>query len=512
MDRFDAAIMGAGPEGLVAAITLARSGLRVVLLEKTGAVGGRAATREFHPGFRASVYADELAAMPARLYRTLDLARHGAILAPSPGSACISDDRTSLFFADEARLAGSVPEAAHASLIAFRREVGCLQQAIESRATSIATLPRWRWFRSYRQSPRERSWPGGGWGSASLEELLRVRIPDPMLRLHLAAEAVSGRAASPFLAGTALHALAPGAGRSGQPPGGLGRLGGALAAAAAAAGVTIRCNAEVTDIQVKRGRATALVVAEHEEIPARAFLSALDLKRTFLGLIAWSALPATLVKRVGRFRAAGQMARVLFALDAPPKWALPCDGPELAAGPVHVVESLEALSLSHDLWRAGVIPEAPLVTLRVPSFADPRLAPVGKAVMTATVSAMPALLFDDSWLGKRKRAQLIAIALAAAERAMPGVTSLVLGHDTIVGPDIEIALGVTGGDVEGGEFAPDQALGFRPFGDAEWRDGRTPIGSLYLAGPSSSASPLLLGASGERAALAVLADIEAGRL
>jgi len=82
MGRFDAAIIGGGPEGLIAAITLARAGFSVVVLEKQSAPGGRATTREFHPGFRCSPYTDELTAIPGRLYRSLDLARHGAILAP----------------------------------------------------------------------------------------------------------------------------------------------------------------------------------------------------------------------------------------------------------------------------------------------------------------------------------------------------------------------------------------------------------------------------------------------
>src|SRR5262249_23284559 len=123
MDRFDAAIVGAGPEGLVAAITLARAGLRVCLLEKESEPGGRAITREFHPGFRASPYADELPAISPRLYRELELARHGATLAPSPASACVSDEGISLFFADEARTARVVPQQARVGLLAYRREI-----------------------------------------------------------------------------------------------------------------------------------------------------------------------------------------------------------------------------------------------------------------------------------------------------------------------------------------------------------------------------------------------------
>ncbi|HEX3486608.1 MAG TPA: NAD(P)/FAD-dependent oxidoreductase [Micropepsaceae bacterium] len=511
MDRFDVAVIGAGPEGLVAAITLARAGLRVVLLERASEPGGRAATVEFHPGFRASPYTDELPAIPGRLYRSLNLARYGAVLAPSPASVCISSGGTSILFADEDRLACTVPAAAMPGLLAFRRETEALQSAIEMRASLAPEPLPHGWFRSASPFARTASWPSGGWAGVSLEDALAARIADPALRLHLAADAVAGRAVSPFLAGTALHALAPGVGRSGQPAAGLGRLAAALVRAAGEAGVAIRCEAEVTDIRVVRGQAKASVVAGREHIETAAIVSALDLKRTFLTLVRWDVLPEAVVKRAGRFRMAGQRARVLFALDRPPDFPLAREYPDAACAPIHVAESMQALSLAYDVWHAGVIPQVPLVTLRVPSFSDPRVAPIGKAVMTATLSAIPMQLFDGVWTEAR-RAKLGAVALAAAMRAMPGVEALVVAHRVIAGPDMENMLGTTDGDIEGGELAPDQALGFRPFGGMQWQDGRTPVAGLYLGGPSSAGSPFLLGVSGERAALAVLADFEAGRL
>ena len=507
MDRFDAAIIGAGPEGLVAATMLARAGLRVCLLEKENEPGGRAVTREFHPGFRASPYADELPAIAPRLYRELELARYGAILAPAPASSCFSDESHSLFFSDDARTARTVPQETRVGLLAYRREIECLQQAIEARAAIVTPRARGFSLNPRLGTVRATPWPGGGWANASLDELLRARIPDPALRLHLAAEATSGRAVSPYLAGTALHALAPGTGRSGQPPGGLGKLGAALARVASAAGVLIRCGAEVTTIELTKGRARSLIIGGHEEISARVIVSALDLKSTILDLMRWSDVSPDLIKRAGQFRQAGQLARVLFALDAPPDLPFAREAPDAAVGPIHVAPSYDTLPLAHEIWAAGGIPEAPLVTLRVPTFADPRLAPVGKAVMTATISAIPSQLHEGNWRNG-KRARLAVIALAAAERVMPGISSKVLAARTIVGPDIESELGVNDGDLEGGELAPDQALGFRPFDDVDWQDGRTPIHGLYLGGSSSAAAPFLLGASGERAALAVLTDLK----
>ena len=138
MERFDAAIIGGGPEGLIAAITLARASLRVIVLEKQSAPGGRATTREFHPGFRASPYTDELPAMPSRLYRSLDLARHGAILVPAPASLLVSDSGTSLIFADAARSGRSVPAVARAGFLGLREEVETVRRAVEMRFVSAA--------------------------------------------------------------------------------------------------------------------------------------------------------------------------------------------------------------------------------------------------------------------------------------------------------------------------------------------------------------------------------------
>jgi phytoene dehydrogenase-like protein len=131
--------------------------------------------------------------------------------------------------------------------------------------------------------------------------------------------------------------------------------------------------------------------------------------------------------------------------------------------------------------------------------------------MTATLSCIPAHLINGGWTDAA-RSKLAAIALEAAERAMPDVAQLVLAQHVVTGPDIENALGATNGDFDGGELAPDQALGYRPFGEPQWQEGRTPVHGLYLCGPSSAAAPFLLGISGERAALAAAGDFKAGHL
>jgi phytoene dehydrogenase-like protein len=147
--------------------------------------------------------------------------------------------------------------------------------------------------------------------------------------------------------------------------------------------------------------------------------------------------------------------------------------------------------------------------LRLISAVDPSLAPDGAATLTVTLGAIPHTPFDGAWTHE-KRDKLRDCALAAAEAVWPGIAKRVLGSELIVPPDMEHMLGVSGGDLSGGELAADQMLGLRPFADC--RGTRTPVEGLYLAGPSSALGPLATCTAGVAAARAVIADLAAGRL
>ncbi len=74
---YDIIIIGGGHNGLVAACYLAKAGLKPLVLERRGIVGGAAVTEEIHPGFRCSTLAHSTAPFFTRVAKDLDLARHG---------------------------------------------------------------------------------------------------------------------------------------------------------------------------------------------------------------------------------------------------------------------------------------------------------------------------------------------------------------------------------------------------------------------------------------------------
>jgi len=487
--RYDAAIIGAGTNGLAAASVLAGAGLKTVVIERAPTCGGRLATREFHPGFRVSPYCDDIGAIPSEIFRALGLPRHGAIFIPAPSSLALWPDRNH-------QVLNWSPDPSWALL---RDEAQTGEDAIRRRAfedASHAEQKRW-----WRPPPDTAPWPGESLSRQSLASLLAESLPSEDARAHFLAAALSGRSVDPFLNGSALHLLTP---RSGTFAGGLVTLADALTASARAAGAEISLGLEAADIRLTGSQVTGVRLADGTEITARAVISTLDMRRTFFSLFAWKDLPQAAVRRASAFRHGGGTARLLIALDAPPSLSS-----DVVEGPIHVSPDAEAFAGAHAAHAASTIPEAPPLTLRIVSAADPRLAPEGKAVMTATIAGIPHHLFDGSWTNA-KRVALRTRVLAQIEEILPGTTARVLGTELILPSDIEDALGVTEGDLDGGEIAPDQAFGFRGF--SECPGGRTPIRGLYLGGRSSPAGPSGTCAAGVMAARAVAADLNAGRL
>ncbi len=305
-----------------------------------------------------------------------------------------------------------------------------------------------------REAPSE-PWPGLEFGDAAMSELLAAQIHDGDRRDHLAARALEGRSADPFLFGSALHLIAPGCGDSGGVAGGMDRLADALAAVAQASGAEVRCGVDVADIRREKERVCGVTLADGTDFVTGAVISTLDVKRTFLSFFQWNTLKPEVARAVSAFRFAGSTARLLIALDAPPDLSR-ASLPEVARGPIHIAPNLQDFAFAHAAWRANTIPERLPMTARLVSAADPRLAPIGAATMTLTIGSVPHRLFDGAWT-REKRDQLRDRALTALETALPGTQARIQHVETIVPPDIEEQIGATGRRFVGrrDRFGPD---------------------------------------------------------
>ena len=264
--RYDAAIIGAGADGLTAAATLATAGLKVVVLERNSRAGGRLATLQFHPGHRASPFADAVTEIPPAIARALNL---------------------------KLRPASALPEALRAS------HNGALARAFSDAVERPPTGALARWL-----APPSEPWPGESLATAQLTAWPEFRDT-----------AAAGRALDPELAGSALALLSMP--RVEALSGGLGALGDDFAQAAEAAGAEIRLGQEVAEVVIAEGRAAGVALGDGGRLMAGSVISTLDLKQSFLSLFPWSALPQNIVQEARNWRMAGASARLLLALKRP---------------------------------------------------------------------------------------------------------------------------------------------------------------------------------------------------
>jgi len=174
-------------------------------------------------------------------------------------------------------------------------------------------------------------------GRHDMRELLRIigmniydltadYLDSEYLRTAVAFDAVLGSNAGPRSPGTVLSFLARLAGQHrampiSMPPGGMGALSDALAAAARAKGAELRTGARVARILVEDDRAVGVVLASGEEIRAKRVISNADPRTTFLKLLGAAHLDTGFVRRVTHFRDRGLCAKLHLALSAPVKLA-----------------------------------------------------------------------------------------------------------------------------------------------------------------------------------------------
>lgn len=504
---YDAVVVGAGLNGLVTAAYLARAGKTVLVAERRDAVGGAVATEEFAPGFRAPAAFASLELFHPAIVRELGLDEgHGLELLHGRGGTFVPGH-------DVARRSPA-DAAALSDFDAFLRRIAEVLEPVVTRplpdvkpsgvgdVLELLTLG-WRLRRLGKRDLPEalRYLP------MPVKDVLDERFADEALKAALAGPALAGSWLAPRSAGSALTLLlhrpswtsgllpAPVFARGG--PSGLSE---AVAAAARAAGAEIRTGAEVESILIDGdGRAAGVVVAG-AEIAARRVVSAVDPKRTLLGLVTPGWLDPEPAAAARHIRARGTVAIVQLALGGLPAFDGAGDGD--LRGRIQIGATLDELERAFDGVKYGELPEKPFLTVTLPSLADPGLAPDGKHVMHVWAQYVPYDLAEGSW--DERRDELGDRVLARLEEHAPGISALVEHRRARTPLDLERDFGCTGGCLYHAEPALDQMLFMRPM--PGWYQYRTPIEGLYLCGPGTHPGVGVTGLSGKNAAAQILED------
>jgi phytoene dehydrogenase-like protein len=293
-------------------------------------------------------------------------------------------------------------------------------------------------------------------------------------------------------------------GEFGFARGGMGAISEVLAAAARARGVEIRTGAEVERIAVADGRATGVVVSGGEELAADVIVSNADPRRTFLGMLGESDLPAEFAERVREIDFRGTMGRVHLAVDRLPAFVGFPSGEQAPHRSLTVVGAdLEAFERAWVAQQAGEIAADPAIEMTIQSVLDDSLAPAGSHIITTGIQQLPFEFAEGSWDDGRER--LMRTAIDGIERYAPGFEASVIGAAAVTPLDLERDYGLSAGNLFHGAMNTDQLFAARPL--PGYSTYRAPVGGLYLCGAGMHPGGGVTGAPGHNGARAVLRDL-----
>jgi phytoene dehydrogenase-like protein len=502
MSRPDAIVVGSGPNGLSAAITLAEGGRSVLLLEARERPGGAVATEELTlPGFHHDVFSavhPAGAASPA--FAAMELERHGlrwvhprfamvhvleegraAVLSRDLGETVASLD--ALHPGDGGRWAAFVEP--------YLRHFGAM------RRTLLTGFPPLR-------GPLELVARAGL--QAGLE-LARVGL---MAARDLGRELFAGPGSRAWLYGTTLHGDVPppSAGSAAlalylnllghgvgwpSPEGGAGRLTEALCGRLRELGGELRTGAPVVRVDVRGGAARGVVLEGGEAIAAPLVL--LDLTPRAVLQLAGHALPERYAAGLRRYRYGVPTFKVDWALSEPIPWTAP---EARAAGTLHVGgDEGEVLRASAPVATPSP-PVLPFLIAGQQTVADPTRAPAGQHTAWAYTRAWQEGRFSQAVDEQVERIE------AQVERFAPGFRARILARHVLPPAELERRnASLVGGDVGGGSFALDQ-LAFRPVPSLV--PYRTPLRGLYLGSAATFPGGAVHGVPGRAAARLALAE------
>jgi phytoene dehydrogenase-like protein len=471
VSQLDAVVVGSGPNGLAAALCVARAGLSVQVIEGAPTAGGGCRTAELTiPGFAHDVCsAVHPLAAASPFFRGCELAAHGVrLLTPKVALAHPLDGGRA------GAISGSVAETA-GRLGADARPYRQLMEPLVRDSDAVLSLA----LAPLRSLP-DKLFPAVRFAAEGLLPIIVLagRLHTPEGRALLAG--LAGHSLRPLTApltsafGLTLLVLAH---TTGWPvvAGGSGQLVAALTAELTELGGTVT---------------TGSWIERLEELPAARTVF-LDVTPHQLLRMAGDRLPPGYRRAMQRFQYGPGVCKVDWALDGPVPWQSEAC---MESATVHVGGSMAEVSRSEADVNAGRHPEMPFCVVAQPGVVDPSRAPAGKHALWGYCH-VPA--GSDADMAGRIEAQI--------ERFAPGFRDLILARSVRTATEMErYNPDYVGGDITAGAGTVRQTIG-RP--TLRWNPYRTPLDGVYLCSASTPPGGGVHGMCGMWAARTALRDL-----
>lgn len=526
--EYDAIVIGAGHNGLIAAAMLQRRGRKVLVVERSERVGGACVTEEVWPGYQVSTAAYLCSLLQPEIVADLELDRYGfeVYRRETAGFAPYLDGCWLMLHADAARTRAALetfcaetPEDVDA-YFAFEADIERVAEVVEPFLSGAPPDA----------GALEAAFTAAGLQAlyapfllGSVADLLEARFRSDRLKAVLATDGLIGTYGGVDTPGTAYVLLHHYMGRIlgargawGYVRGGMGRITGALAARFTGAGGTLRTGVPVHRIltQTAAGeapRAIGVELANGERIAAPVVLCNADPHR----MIALLDLPELEAQAAGSAiglltRQGGASAKINLAVTELPAFTcLPERSPATEVGPehlgtVHLCEGMATLRRAWEEARQGVPSTEPMVEVYLQTATDRTLTPPGRHILSLFVQYFPYNLAPGLDLDT-ERERFADRVIEIVGRYAPNVPGSVLHRQVLTPRDLEARFGLTGGHIFHGDLLPPGLWKGRPA--PGFHGAHTPVSGLYLCGSGAHPGGCVYGAPGANAARTVLADL-----
>ncbi|XP_025252283.1 pyridine nucleotide-disulfide oxidoreductase domain-containing protein 2 [Theropithecus gelada] len=546
--EYDAVVIGAGHNGLVAAAYLQRLGVNTAVFERRHVIGGAAVTEEIVPGFKFSRASYLLSLLRPQIYTDLELKKHGLRLhlrnpysftpmledgvgSKVPRSLLLGTDmaenqkQIAQFSRKDAqvfpryeefmhRLALAIDpllDAAPVDMAAF--QCGSLLQRIKSLSTLKPLLKAGRILGAQLPQYYEVL-------TAPITKVLDQWFESEPLKATLATDAVIGAMTSPRTPGSGyvlLHHVMGGLegmqGAWGYVQGGMGALSDAIASSATTHGASIFTEKTVAKVQVNsEGCVQGVVLEDGTEVRSKVVLSNTSPQITFLKLTPQEWLPEEFLEKISQLDTRSPVTKINVAVDRLPSFLAAPNAPRGHPLPHHQCSihlNCEDTLLLHQAFEDamdGLPSHRPMIELCIPSALDPTLAPSGCHVVSLFTQYTPYTLAGGKAWDEQERDAYADRVFDCIEVYAPGFKDSVVGRDILTPPDLERIFGLPGGNIFHCAMSLDQLYFARP---VPLHSGyRCPLQGLYLCGSGAHPGGGVMGAAGRNAAHAAFRDLK----
>ncbi len=501
--KCDAVVIGAGINGLVAAVDLASKGWKVIVVERDQSPGGAVKTAEATlPGFRHDLYAMNLSMFAGSAFLAAHreaLTQHGLefVGVADTFASIFSNHKWLGVSTDLAKTTARIAQFSAEDAAAWRTMSEAFGEDVAYIGALMgAPMPSFEVVRILLKAWRKK---GLAWVrdmvrllASSPRAFLDPRFASDEVRALMAAWGmhldfgpdIAGGAVFPYLESMSCQNFGMVIGK-----GGADTVITAMCSYFKALGGQILLGQDVVQVIEANGIATGVALADGRIVVAeRAVIANVHPKVLTSRLLVSKPERQEFTAAIDGFRPGPGTMMVHLALDTLPQWAAGAELQRFAY--VHLAPSYEMMSRAYQQVLSGLLPQEPVLVVGQPTALDPNRAPTGKHILWVQVRAVPYDILGDAAGGIAERDWANAKhhyaerVIDIIEGYAPGLRESVLGMSIMSPRDLEMANpNLVQGDSLSGSHHLDQNFLFRPAGG--WSRYRTPVRQLYMVGAST---------------------------